>query len=360
MRSPVMAAVLSLVFAGQACAADLHIAKPYARPLAIARVGARQLLLADGRSVRLGRPAVAPTSDAATSPDGRFAAYSVWDGRRPVLRMLDLQSGHRWTVRRGALLPVWGAGGRLAYVGGWRGARPEYIDDDLRGRVYAQEGPLAPARAWTTRGGFRPTAWAGARLFVEHTVPSAIGPDAELRLYDGPGRARSVDGPSHAFGAPQSRVVAVRRDARVALLATYKTCLNSRITLLRLRDLVVLHAPRGPQLGAGAWRGNRVLAPVDVDLACIAHPDDDLEIVGVADHRITERVERHIRVGHLRLREPEAPKLVQPRFLGSRHMAAWFTAIGSGGPHAVNCDLVTLWCRRTPRGGPALTAFVPQ
>jgi hypothetical protein len=129
---------------------------------------------------------IATLSPAAVpSPDGRLLAYNAWRGRRPLIRLHDLESGKDDVLDEGAMSPAWRADGALAY---FKALVPDVRNPRrYRGQVVVRGRPDARPVRWTRKPGrYLVAAWAGRRLIAYRVGPS--WPD--LLVADRPGRVR--------------------------------------------------------------------------------------------------------------------------------------------------------------------------
>jgi hypothetical protein len=175
--------------------------------------------------VRLAAPVnttlIATLSPAAVpAPGGQLLAYNSWRGRRPLVRLRDLETDQDDVLEEGALSVAWRRDGALAY---FKALKPDLgRPKRYRGHVVVRRAPVAEPVRWTARPGrYVVAAWAGRRLLAYR-----IGSEwPDLLVLDGPGRARVL--------AEAGALVAISPDGGRGFVSTY----GASPPLVRVLDL---------------------------------------------------------------------------------------------------------------------------
>jgi hypothetical protein len=216
--------------------------------------GAREVRLAASINTTL----VATLSPAAVpSPDGRVLAYNAWRGRRPLVRVHELESGKDEVLDEGAMSLAWRGDGALAY---FKALAPDVGNPRrYRGHLVVRGRSDAPPVRWTrTPGRYLVAAWAGRRLLAYRIGSS--WPD--LLVADGPGRIRVL--------AKAGALVAVSPDGGRVFVSTY----GASPPVVRVLDVAT-----GGEVArrvvktlrwvteSGSWAGNFVAAPASAGVA---------------------------------------------------------------------------------------------
>jgi hypothetical protein len=189
------------------------VERPRAAAAAAYAVGDRVYGLRPSGAVRLAASInttlIATLSPAAVpSPDGRLLAYNAWRGRRPLVRVHDLESGKDDVLDEGAMSLAWRVDGALGY---FKALAPDVRNARrYRGHVVVRVRPEAPPVRWTRKPGrYLVAAWAGRHLLAYRIGSS--WPD--LLVADGPGRVRVL--------AKAGALVAVSPDGSRVFVSTY-------------------------------------------------------------------------------------------------------------------------------------------
>jgi hypothetical protein len=183
--------------------------------------------------------------------------YNSWRGRRPVLRLRNIETGRDRVLAEGALSVALRDDGRLAY---FKALRPDLRSPKTYvGHVVARATRRGSLVRWTSKPGrYVVAAWARGHLLVYRLGPT--WPD--LLVLDGPRRERVL--------AKSGALVALSPDGRRAFVSTYGASPPvvrvldvesgeelARRTITRLRWLTE----------SGSWLGDRVAAAASAGLA---------------------------------------------------------------------------------------------
>jgi hypothetical protein len=208
----------------------------------------------------------------AAVPDrvGRRLVYTSWRGRRPLLRLHDLDGGDV-VLAQGAYSAAWRRDGALAH---FQALKPDLASlQAIRryvGHVVVRRSPRAQPVRWTRAAGrYVVAAWARDRLLVYRVTRS--WPD--LLVLDGRGRSRRL--------AKAGALVAVSPDGRRAFVASYGTSPaalrvltiadgreHARASFRRLRWVVE----------SGSWSRDRVVAATSAGIAAFRAAETRIEL----------------------------------------------------------------------------------
>ena len=281
------------------------------------------------------------TPVAVPDPSRREIAYSAFDRKSPVVRLLDVQTNEDTILARGAYSAAWRSDRALAYFQALQPDVPRLIKNYV-GHVVVRRSPGEPAVRWTAAPGIYVVgAWAGRRLLVYRIARRGF-PD--LLVFDGPRRVRKL--------AASGALIAVSPDGSKAFVSRYGTA-RPVVRVVRIADgselarYMLPPATRRQRPGraitfvseSGSWTRNIVVAPVSY---------------GVAVFRVRPR--RIVLEQVLRFNPGTFPVgVVEPRLDDSaRRITAWGQLVPlprEAIPLAavVECDRRTLRCARGRR-----------
>jgi hypothetical protein len=226
----------------------------------------------DGNEERLAGPVntilFATLAPAAVSgpPGSNLLAYNSWRGRRPVVRVRDLEADSEQIVDEGAFSIAWRNDGTFAYA--------KALKQNLRSparsprHVVVRNSLDAPPATWTSDPGrYVVAAWAGDRLLVYRLTKT--WPD--LLVFDGPGRARVL--------AEAGALIALSPDGRRAFVSTYgaeppavrvlDVAAGAELATFTLAGATVppTDDPVRFILESGSWAGDLVVAQINAGIA---------------------------------------------------------------------------------------------
>jgi hypothetical protein len=194
---------------------------------------------------------------AVPSPDGRMLAYNSWRGRRPVVRVHDLETGRDDVLSQGAMSVAWRADGAVAYF--------KALVPDVRtpkryaGHVVVRSGRNGPATRWTAKPGrYVVAAWAGRRLLLYRVGASWPA----LLVLD------SARGPRVL--ARTAALVAISPNAERAFVSTYGASppVVRVLDIASGREIARLAVPSVQWLTeSGSWTGELVAATASSGVA---------------------------------------------------------------------------------------------
>ena len=293
------------------------------------------------------------------SPDGRYLMYGSSRGGWPVLDVLDLRTGARFTWRARACDPAWGRDGQIAYV--------HFVSFNANSggveRVVVQHGLDGTPRAWTRLGSWAGPVWAGNDLLAND--------GAGLFVLYGPGREEAVDGDRSELGLS---VVALSPHGTEALLDAQRLGPGGGgegpedlATLLRVDDdrvlssLVISRNESGPVAAlapGGDWQGDEVVTTDGYFSGGAMSPPPVLVTLTVTGGRVRERsIRLFVERGYSQVGGQDKAEVSQATFLDAsgRHVAMWLGAIGQ--LRYVACDTITgncsaSWNYGDPYSGP--------
>jgi hypothetical protein len=199
-------------------------------------------------------------------PGSNLLAYNSWRGRRPLVRVRDLEADSEQIVDEGAFSIAWRKDGTLAYA---KAVKPNLRTPARYPRhVVVRESLDAPPVRWTSKPDrYVVAAWAGDQLLVYRLTKT--WPD--LLVFAGREDARVL--------AEASALVALSPDGRRAFVSTW----GASPPVLRVVDVASgaelatsslageLVPPAGEPVrfvvGSGSWAGDLVVASVNAGVA---------------------------------------------------------------------------------------------
>lgn len=301
----------------------------------VAFVAGRTLYLPGREPIRLAAEAQAPLMGwlspvAVPTPDGRSIFYNSWidlggGAGRPVLRVLDVETGVDSAVQEGAFSVALHPDGRIAT---FSKSEPDYVpspDERYVGHIVVRDGLSGEPVQWTVdEDRYIVVGWAGDTLLAYRQGCCEI---LDIVALDGPGQVRVL--------GRGGNVVAISPDGgrgfmvggvdgsdfgglgRVVDVATGEVL--AQIDLSTTEDPVTGRSVAPPTYG-GSWDGDRIVAT-----------SNGLVVMRVSGESIV--VERDYRIPDVRFGayEPQWER---------GHVVAWAVLPGSGRPTAyLDCDL---------------------
>lgn len=270
-------------------------------------------------------------------PGSGLLAYNSWRGRRPILRVRDLQTDADRVLDDGAFSIAWRRDGALGYT---KAVTPTLRSPARSPRhIVVRESLESRPVRWTSEPGrYVVAAWAGNRLIAYRLTDR--WPD--LLVLDDSGKVRVL--------AQAGALVALSPDGRRAFVSTYGASPplvrilevenGEEVATLTLAEEAVppLDEPVRWIVESGSWQGDLVFAAVNEGVAVFR--------VGAADITLEQLLHFSPDVFPLGASEPRTERSGRRVVVWAQLQARPRQAIPPAA--VVDCDRLTLQCRVGP------------